>query len=87
MMTLAPNQTYLVGKSMEPCVMNPSWRCVERECSSASECYPYLLSALDDIERTHCHVSETARQDTTNHTLAIIAHIVNVTSTHFERFA
>ena len=47
----------------------------------------YLLSALDDIKGTHDHVSETARQDTTNHTLAIIAHIVNVTSAHFERFA
>jgi hypothetical protein len=47
----------------------------------------YLLSALDNIEGAHDHVSKTARKDTTNHAFAVVAHIVNVTSTHFESFA
>lgn len=45
----------------------------------------YLFSAFDNIKRTHKHVGNTACKDATNHALAVVAHIVYVTSNHFER--
>jgi len=38
----------------------------------------YLFSALDDIKRAHDGVSNTAREDTSNHAFRVVAHVVYV---------
>ena len=43
----------------------------------------YLFSAFNNIERANDGVSDTARENTTNHTFRVVAHIMNVASGHF----
>ena len=38
----------------------------------------YLSTALDNIEGAHCHVSETAGKNSSDHALGIVAGIVDV---------
>ena len=39
----------------------------------------YLSTALDDIKWAHSGVGKTAGEDTSNHALGIVGHVMNVT--------
>ena len=44
--------------------------------------FSYLLSAFNDIKWTNDGMGNTTRENTTNHTLGVVVHIVNVVTWH-----
>ena len=44
--------------------------------------FSYLFSAFNDIKGAHNGVGDAARKDTSNHTFAVVVHVVNVAASH-----